>query len=104
MNERPGFTIPKELEPYPREITVDGLRLHLYAAGRGPALVLLHGLADEADSWRQVIPVLAQTHRVIAPDLPGFGRSDRPMSTGIAGPLGRLHWSTGIAGPLGRLH
>lgn len=78
MNERPSFTIPKGLEPYSREITVDGLRLHLYDAGRGPALVLLHGLADEADSWRQVIPALAQTHRVMAPDLPGFGRSDRP--------------------------
>lgn len=86
MNEKPlspqsgvpTFVIPKNLKLYRRELTVNGLRLHLYDAGRGPAFVLLHGLADEADSWRHVIPALAQTHRVIAPDLPGFGRSDRP--------------------------
>jgi pimeloyl-ACP methyl ester carboxylesterase len=38
-------------------------------------VVLVHGNGDEADTWRHVLPALAQTHRVIAPDLPGFGRS-----------------------------
>ncbi len=38
-------------------------------------VILIHGLGDEADSWRHLFPLLAQTHRVIAPDLPGFGRS-----------------------------
>jgi pimeloyl-ACP methyl ester carboxylesterase len=39
-------------------------------------LVLIHGLGDEADTWRHVFPVLtAAGYRVIAPDLPGFGRS-----------------------------
>lgn len=78
MRERPPFRIPEHLQPYRREVVVAGVRLHLYDAGRGPALVLLHGLGDEADSWRRVIPQLAQTHRVIAPDLPGFGRSEAP--------------------------
>jgi pimeloyl-ACP methyl ester carboxylesterase len=41
-----------------------------------PVLVLVHGLGDEADSWRHIIPLLGSGgHRVIAIDLPGFGRS-----------------------------
>jgi pimeloyl-ACP methyl ester carboxylesterase len=40
------------------------------------AIVLIHGLGDEADSWRHLIPLLSgEGHRVLAPDLPGFGRS-----------------------------
>jgi pimeloyl-ACP methyl ester carboxylesterase len=40
------------------------------------ALVLIHGLGDEADSWRHLIPLLSgEGYRVLAPDLPGFGRS-----------------------------
>ncbi|MDR0494505.1 MAG: alpha/beta hydrolase [Treponema sp.] len=41
-----------------------------------PAIILIHGLGDEADSWRHIFPLLAGAgYRVIAPDLPGFGRS-----------------------------
>jgi len=41
-----------------------------------PTLILIHGLGDEADTWRHVFPILAEAgYRVIAPDLPGFGRS-----------------------------
>jgi pimeloyl-ACP methyl ester carboxylesterase len=40
------------------------------------AIILIHGLGDEADSWRHLIPLLSgEGHRVLAPDLPGFGRS-----------------------------
>lgn len=38
-------------------------------------VILIHGLGDEADTWRYLFPLLARTRRVIAPDLPGFGRS-----------------------------
>lgn len=41
-----------------------------------PPLVMIHGLGDEADTWRHQIPLLAEDHHVIALDLPGFGRSD----------------------------
>jgi pimeloyl-ACP methyl ester carboxylesterase len=41
-------------------------------------LLLVHGLGDEADTWRHVLPVLAAQRRVLAIDLPGFGRSDKP--------------------------
>jgi pimeloyl-ACP methyl ester carboxylesterase len=54
------------------------------SGGDGSALILLHGLQDEADTWRRVFGALAKRHRVIAPDLPGFGRSDkRPRSFGV---------------------
>lgn len=43
-----------------------------------PAIVMVHGLGDEADTWRYAIPPLADDHRVIALDLPGFGRSGHP--------------------------
>ena len=40
------------------------------------AVILIHGLGDEADSWRHLIPLLSgEGYRVLAPDLPGFGRS-----------------------------
>jgi pimeloyl-ACP methyl ester carboxylesterase len=42
-----------------------------------PALMLLHGLQDEADSWQRLVPLLRDRFRIIAPDLPGFGRSDK---------------------------
>ncbi|MFL5802317.1 MAG: alpha/beta fold hydrolase [Roseiflexaceae bacterium] len=71
---------PAVLRPYSRTIAAGGPRLHYYdaGAGAGPPLVLLHGLGDEADTWRHVLPRLAARRRVIAPDLPGFGRSDKP--------------------------
>ena len=55
--------------------------LFMYDTGRGTTdkssapIILIHGLGDEADSWRHLIPLLADRHRVVAPDLPGFGRS-----------------------------
>jgi pimeloyl-ACP methyl ester carboxylesterase len=71
---------PAGLEPYARTVVAGDLRLHCYVGGPegAPALVLIHGLGDEADSWRRVFAPLSQSYRVIALDLPGFGRSDRP--------------------------
>jgi pimeloyl-ACP methyl ester carboxylesterase len=47
-------------------------------AQAGAPLLLVHGLGDEADTWRHVLPTLAAQRRVLALDLPGFGRSDKP--------------------------
>ena len=41
-------------------------------------MLLLHGFADTADSWRRVVPGLLRTHRVVAIDIPPFGRSGQP--------------------------
>ena len=46
-----------------------------FEAGTGSNVVLVHGNGDEADTWRHVLPALAGKYRVIALDLPGFGRS-----------------------------
>lgn len=54
------------------------LDVHLYEAGEGPPVVLLHGWPQDAASWRYVIPLLADRHRLIAPDLRGFGQSGAP--------------------------
>ena len=55
-----------------------GHRLVYRVAGSGPPLLLVHGLFEDALTWRKVIPRLARTHTVIAPDLFGHGESDAP--------------------------
>jgi pimeloyl-ACP methyl ester carboxylesterase len=72
------------LAPYARKVQLrSGLTLFAFEAGPGdaPPLVLIHGLGDEADTWRHVIAPLAERFHVVAPDLPGFGRSDKPRRT-----------------------
>lgn len=70
------------LEAYARTVVLpcNGLKLFAFVAGEpAPAtMILLHGLGDEADSWRYLIEPLSDYGQVVAPDLPGFGRSDKP--------------------------
>jgi pimeloyl-ACP methyl ester carboxylesterase len=61
-----------------RFVDVGGVRLHVASAGTGPPLVLLHGWPQHWWCWRHVIGELARHHRVLAPDLRGFGWSDAP--------------------------
>lgn len=63
-----------------RDVDVQGARIHYMTAGRGPAVILLHGYAETSRMWRPLIPILAKTLTVIAPDLPGIGDSDIPAS------------------------
>jgi len=63
-----------------RDVEVDGLPIRYLTAGEGPPLVLLHGAGDNALDWRWVMPDLAVTHRVYAPDLPGSPDSARPAA------------------------
>jgi pimeloyl-ACP methyl ester carboxylesterase len=53
-------------------------RVHYREQGSGPPLLLIHGLMTSSYSWRYVIAPLAERFRVIAPDLPGAGRSSAP--------------------------
>jgi len=57
---------------------VDGVRMRYEDAGKGPAVVLLHGFASALETWAGVAPKLRANHRVIAMDLKGFGWTDRP--------------------------
>jgi pimeloyl-ACP methyl ester carboxylesterase len=61
-----------------RGAEVDGLTIHYVSEGRGPAVVLVHGLGGFAESWRHNISALARVATVYAIDLPGFGRSSKP--------------------------
>ena len=61
-----------------RTVDVDGLKVQYLGAGRGPAIVLLHGYAETSRMWRLLIPQLAAHFTVIAPDLPGIGGSAIP--------------------------
>jgi microsomal epoxide hydrolase len=65
-----------------RFATVEGTRLHYVEGGRpeGGTIVLLAGYPQSWFAWRKVMPRLGERYRVIAPDLPGQGDSDRPAS------------------------
>ncbi|WP_163551450.1 alpha/beta fold hydrolase [Candidatus Frankia alpina] len=62
----------------PRFVTVHGYRRCYLRAGRGPVLLLIHGIGDNARTWAPIIPQLARRHTVIAPDLLGHGESEKP--------------------------
>jgi pimeloyl-ACP methyl ester carboxylesterase len=57
---------------------VHGHRISFVRAGSGPVLLLLHGIGNNCQTWAPVIDRLAETHTVIAPDLLGHGKSDKP--------------------------
>ncbi len=57
---------------------LNGVKYHYAIAGSGPAVVLLHGFPATWYEWRHIIPALAATHTVIAPDLRGLGLTARP--------------------------
>jgi len=59
-------------------LDVDGVETHVVDAGSGPPVVLLHGFADTCDGWRRLVPRLLPHHRVVAVDIPPFGRSHMP--------------------------
>jgi pimeloyl-ACP methyl ester carboxylesterase len=64
-----------------RYVRVEGIRVHYLAEGpaNGPAVVLVHGLGGSAEDWRNLAPALVSAgFRVYLPDLPGFGRSQKP--------------------------
>lgn len=63
-----------------RVAQVEGVQLHYMTAGKGPALVLIHGYAETSLMWEQIIPLLAKRFTVIAPDLPGIGDSAIPAA------------------------
>ena len=57
---------------------VDGVRIFYRRMGAGEPVVLLHGFPQTSFAWRKVMPLLAERHTVVAPDLRGCGASDRP--------------------------
>jgi haloalkane dehalogenase len=61
----------------------DGIRLAHLDVGSGPPVIFMHGEPTWSFLWRHVIPLVRDAgYRCIAPDLPGFGRSDKPIDLG----------------------
>ncbi|MCF7200763.1 alpha/beta fold hydrolase [Pseudomonas oligotrophica] len=72
---------PQQSPEIGREILAAGYRTNLHDQGQGFPLLLIHGSGPGVTAWanwRGIIPQLAQTRRVIAPDMLGFGYSERP--------------------------
>jgi len=63
-----------------RSAELPEVRFQYLIAGEGDPVFLLHGYAQTSHMWRPLISELTKTHRVIAPDLRGFGSSSKPES------------------------
>ena len=59
----------------PRTANLHGRLVTYVEAGTGPVLLLIHGMGGSYENWRSVIDPLARHHTIVAPDLPGHGRS-----------------------------
>ena len=71
-------------EPIVRDVAAKGARVRFVEAGSGPPVVLLHDYLSSQIEWEEVVPRLARRFRVIAPDLPGFGESEKPPASRYA--------------------
>ena len=95
------FTDVPDFGYQPRYATVaDGLRMAYVEAGppTGPPVALLHGEPTWSFLYRNVIPILADAGlRVIAPDLIGFGRSDKPARSATTATQRHVEWLRSFA-------
>jgi haloalkane dehalogenase len=74
FTDLPGF------EYDPKYVEIEGLRMAYVESGSGDPILLLHGEPTWSYLYRHMIPALSRVGRVIAPDLIGFGRSDKPVA------------------------
>ena len=61
-----------------KELNLHGHRITFQAAGGGPVVLLIHGIAGSSATWGEVLPWLAERYSVVAPDLLGHGMSAKP--------------------------
>jgi pimeloyl-ACP methyl ester carboxylesterase len=66
------------MEVEPRTMELHGHPVSYVEAGSGPVIVLVHGITSSSRTWSTVVPLLAERHTVIAPDLLGHGASGKP--------------------------
>ena len=88
MSKKPSNKYRQPMEPWPglagyRQSAIiqeNNLEIFYYESGKAnqPIIILIHGLGDEADTWRHVFLPLSEKYHTIALDLPGFGRSAQP--------------------------
>jgi len=70
VSERTDFAV--------KHVPIHGHDVSYRLAGEGPVVVLVHGLAGSSTTWKHVMPALAESHTVLAPDLLGHGQSAKP--------------------------
>lgn len=80
---------------------IDGHKIAYLEQGSGSPVILLHGIPTNSRMWRAIIPQLAATHRVIAPDLLNYGQSEKPQSADVSinaqsRMILRFMWALGI--------
>ncbi|PRC43364.1 hypothetical protein C6A85_000000105745, partial [Mycobacterium sp. ITM-2017-0098] len=81
MTERkPKLRPVRDVTPTLQYCTIHGYRRAVRIAGSGPAILLIHGIGDNSTTWGSVHTQLAQRFTVIAPDLLGHGKSDKPRA------------------------
>ena len=77
---KPNLRTVREVTPSLQFRTIHGYRRAFRIAGSGPAILLIHGIGDNSTTWETVQSKLAQRYTVIAPDLLGHGKSDKPRA------------------------
>ena len=68
--------MPERASQYPYRVDTPDGALAVHTEGRGPALLLIHGISANSSTWDRLTPLLRAQFRVVAPDLLGRGRSD----------------------------
>lgn len=63
---------------------INGHRVAFREQGAGSPIVLIHGIPTNSQMWRDVMPELARTHRVIAPDMLNYGQSEKPLHADVS--------------------
>ncbi|MGB2922008.1 MAG: alpha/beta hydrolase [Mycobacterium sp.] len=79
-DRKPNLRSVRECTPALHYRTIHGYRRAFRVAGSGPAILLIHGIGDNSTTWSTVQAKLAQRYTVIAPDLLGHGKSDKPRA------------------------
>jgi pimeloyl-ACP methyl ester carboxylesterase len=92
--------------PQERFVRVGDQLVYVEQAGAGEPVVLLHGFGASSYTWRQVMPGLAESHRVLAVDLNGFGWTERPAARASYTREGQMALVLGVLDALeiGRAH
>ena len=63
-----------------RSAEVNGVRLHYLVIGNGEPVIFPHGYAQNSHMWKPLMVELSKSHKVVAPDLRGFGQSSKPIA------------------------
>ncbi len=81
-------------------VAIDGLRTFVLDTGMGDPVVFLHGIPTQAFLWRDVAQIVRHRHRVVVPDLLGFGFADRPDGADLS-PIGQASFVQRVLSDLG---